>query len=340
MRPSRKRVALITGGAGFIGVNVARSFMARGWRVSVFDDLSRKGTRGNLEWLKSQGPVDFRLGDVRSLPAVRRWVAGWPGAEVVFHLAAQVAVTTSVTDPQTDFERNARGSFNVLEAVRCSGLRPLLVYSSTNKVYGGMEEVRVRLRGARYGYCGLPRGVPETQPLDFHSPYGCSKGAGDQYFHDYHRIYGLPTVVFRQSCIYGQHQNGTEDQGWLAHFMMAAQAGKGITVYGDGMQVRDVLHVDDLVELYWTAVRKRGLCAGRVYNIGGGPGNLLSLLELIAWIRQRGVRLSAAKSGWRPGDQRVYISDISKAKAELGWSPRIRVREGLRLLWDWLRARR
>lgn len=334
------RTALITGGAGFIGVNVARSFMARGWRVSVFDDLSRKGTRRNLEWLKSQGRVDFRFGDVRSLPAARRWVERHPDAEVVFHLAAQVAVTTSVTEPQNDFERNARGSFNVLEAVRLSKRKPLMVYSSTNKVYGGMEDVRVRLSRDRYAYCGLPHGVPETRGLDFHSPYGCSKGAGDQYFHDYHRIYGIPTVVFRQSCIYGQHQNGTEDQGWLAHFMMAAQAGKGITVYGDGKQVRDVLHVDDLVDLYWTAVRKRGLCAGRVYNIGGGPGNVLSLLELIDWIRERGVRLPAARSGWRPGDQRVYISDIRKARAELGWAPRIRVPEGLCRLWDWLKERR
>ena len=339
MTTSRGSVALITGGAGFIGVNVARGFMARGWRVSVFDDLSRRGTRRNLDWLRSQGPVDFRFGDVRSLPAVRRWVAGHPGAGVVFHFAAQVAVTTSVADPRDDFERNAMGSLNVLEAVRLSGRRPLLVYSSTNKVYGGMEDVRVRLRGGRYAYCGLPHGVPETRSLDFHSPYGCSKGAGDQYFHDYRRIYGIPTVVFRQSCIYGQHQNGTEDQGWLAHFMMAAQAGKGITVYGDGMQVRDVLHVDDLVELYWRALRLKSRIAGHVYNIGGGPGNVLSLLDLIAWIRTRGTDLRVARSGWRPGDQRVYISDIRKAASELGWTPRIRVREVLVRLWDWLKER-
>ncbi|MFA6029906.1 MAG: GDP-mannose 4,6-dehydratase [Elusimicrobiota bacterium] len=334
---------IVTGGAGFIGVNAAARFLARGWRVSVLDDLSRRGVDRNLAWLRRQGPLDFARIDVRDAGAVRRFFARRADRlELVLHLAAQVAVTTSVTDPRSDFERNALGAFNVLEALR--GLRrpPFALYTSTNKVYGEMEAVRTVLGAdGRWRYVGRPHGVDETELLDFHSPYGCSKGAADQYFRDYHRIYGLPTVVLRQSCIYGQHQQGNEDQGWLAHFMKAAQAGRGVTLFGDGRQVRDALHVDDLVDLFELCWRRRGRTAGRVFNVGGGPRNTLSLLQLIAWIeRRQGRSLRVARRGWRPGDQRVYVSDVRRVRRELGWAPRTTVSEGLERLWTWLEGDR
>ncbi|MBI3299995.1 MAG: GDP-mannose 4,6-dehydratase [Elusimicrobia bacterium] len=329
---------LITGGAGFIGVNAAHRWLARGWRVSVLDDLSRKGTDTNIAWLKRQGKVDFTRADLRDAKAAERWVgARRDGLELVLHLAAQVAVTTSVEDPRSDFERNALASLNVLEAVRKSGKKPFTLYASTNKVYGGMERVKVALRAGRWSYVGLPQGVSEAEPIDFHSPYGCSKGAADQYFRDYWRIYGLPTVVFRQSCIYGPHQQGNEDQGWLAHFMKMALAGKGVTVYGDGRQVRDALFVDDLVDAFETAHRRKAKASGRIYNVGGGPRSTLSLRELLAWIAKRQGRPLPTKWGaWRPGDQKVYISDIRHIKKELGWAPRVGVSEGLERLWSWL----
>jgi CDP-paratose 2-epimerase len=336
---ARPRV-LITGGAGFIGVNAAARFQDRGWRVSVLDDLSRAGVDANLEWLKGRGPVDFSRIDARDAPGVKRWVRDRrEGLRLVLHMAAQVAVTTSVADPRRDFEVNALGSLNVLEALRGLRERPLAVYASTNKVYGGMEGVRTRLHSGRWGYAGRPFGAAESEPLDFHSPYGCSKGAADQYFRDYFRIYGLPTVVFRQSCIYGPHQQGNEDQGWVAHFLKRAIAREGVTLYGDGRQVRDVLHVDDLMDAYESAWRLRKACAGRIYNLGGGPANTLSLRELLDWMaRKAGGPARVSRRGWRPGDQRVYVSDIRKAGRELGWKPRIGVDRGLGLLWDWLRA--
>ena len=333
----KKRI-LITGGAGFIGVNAAKRFMDRGWRVAVLDDLSRQGTDTNLAWLKRQGRLDFTRADLRDARAAERWVrARRDGLEFVLHLAAQVAVTTSVEDPRSDFERNALGSLNILEAVRKSGKKPFTVYASTNKVYGGMEHVRVALKAGRWSYVGLPKGVSEREPIDFHSPYGCSKGAADQYFRDYRRIYGLPTVVFRQSCIYGPHQQGNEDQGWLAHFMKRALAGRGVTVYGDGRQVRDALFVDDLVAAFEAAYRRRAAAAGRIYNVGGGPASTLSLRELLAWIGARGgKKLPAAWDAWRPGDQKVYVSDIRLIGRELGWRPRTALPEGLERLWSWL----
>lgn len=294
----------------------------------------------NLAWLKRQGPVDFTRLDVRDAAAVARWVRHRrKGLKLVMHFAAQVAVTTSVEDPRTDFEINARGALNVLEALRGLPEKPLVLYSSTNKVYGGMEGVQGVLSKGRYRYVGRPHGISEREPLDFHSPYGCSKGAADQYFRDYHRIYGLPTVVFRQSCIYGQHQQGTEDQGWVAHFMKAAQSGKGVTLYGDGRQIRDILHIDDLLAAFDAAWRRRHVSAGGIYNIGGGPKNTLSLLELLDWIeRKQGHRMRLSRATWRPGDQRVYVSDIRKARRDLGWEPAIGVAEGLDRLWTWLKA--
>jgi CDP-paratose 2-epimerase len=326
---------LITGGAGFIGTHVTKHFSDRGDRVAVFDNLSRKGSIPNLEWLQANVPgLEFIRGDVRDTAAI---AAAAQGREAVFHLAAQVAVTTSVTNPREDFEINALGTFNMLEAARTSGMNPIVVYSSTNKVYGGMEDARVVEDPGRYRLADLPLGVPETWPLDFHSPYGCSKGTGDQYVRDYARMYGLPTVVFRQSAIYGERQFGVEDQGWLAHFVICATLGKPITIYGDGKQVRDMLYVGDLVRAFERAVDQIATVRGRVYNIGGGPEYTLTvwseagpMLEKLA-----GRALDVRYAGWRPGDQRVYVSDIRKAERELGWKPGVAPKEGIERLWAW-----
>jgi CDP-paratose 2-epimerase len=326
---------LITGGAGFIGTHLAKHFSDRGDRVAVFDNLSRRGSMPNLSWLKEAIPgLEFIRGDVRDAAAV---AAAAKGREAVFHLAAQVAVTTSVEDPREDFEVNALGTFNVLEAARASGADPIVIYSSTNKVYGGMEQAKVVEGPARYALSELPRGVSEDWPLDFHSPYGCSKGAGDQYVRDYARIYGLPTVVFRQSAIYGERQFGVEDQGWLAHFVICATLGRPITIYGDGKQVRDMLYVGDLVLAFERAVDQIDTVRGRVFNIGGGPEFTMTvwseagpMLEALC-----GRALDVRYAGWRPGDQRVYVSDIRKAERELGWKPAVAPKEGVARLWAW-----
>jgi CDP-paratose 2-epimerase len=262
-------------------------------------------------------------------------------ADVVFHFAAQVAVTLSVTDPRLDFETNALGTFNLLEAVRQSARRPIVLYSSTNKVYGKMAEVPIEQRTGRYAYVDLAQGVSETQPLDFYSPYGCSKGTGDQYVIDYGRIYGLRTVVFRQSCIYGPRQFGMEDQGWVAWFSIQALRGRPVTIYGDGRQVRDVLYMTDLTAAFEAAVKQIDRTAGRAYNIGGGPDKTLSLLELLDMLERRfGRRPSYSFSDWRPGDQLVYVSDIRKAGAEFGWRPTVSPEHGVDKLIDWLQANR
>ncbi len=332
---------LITGGAGFIGANAAERYLSRGARVTIVDDLSRPGAAKNLAWLQGRGNLDFQRVDIRCAEALSSAVAGAGNLDLVLHLAGQVAVTTSVTDPRMDFDVNALGTFNLLEAARAAGVRAPIVFSSTNKVYGGMEDVGVVVRDGRYAYDSLPDGVPESRSLDFHSPYGCSKGAADQYVRDYHRIYGLNTVVFRQSCIYGYRQFGFEDQGWIAWFTIAAQLGKPITVYGDGMQVRDVLFVDDLVDAFEMAAASIDRTAGQVYNIGGGPGNVLSLVELLGHIERRlGAPIPVSHDDWRPGDQRVYISSIGKAAADFGWSPGISKADGLERLYDWVAANR
>ncbi|MBN1180261.1 MAG: GDP-mannose 4,6-dehydratase [Anaerolineae bacterium] len=333
---------LITGGAGFIGVNYAHRLLTRGDEVTVYDDLSRRGAEANLVWLRAEhghDAFDLRVADVRAAPALADAARG---VDVVVHLAAQVAVTTSVTDPRTDFEINALGTFNTLEAARSAGTNPIFLYASTNKVYGGMEDVIVVEDATRYRYRDLPLGVPETRPLDFHSPYGCSKGAGDQYVRDYARIYGLPTVVFRQSCIYGPRQMGVEDQGWVAWFIIAALSGQPITIYGDGKQVRDVLYVDDLLDAYDAAIAQIDRAAGEVYNVGGGSEFTLSvwsefgpLLEnLLGW------PIPVSWGDWRPGDQHIYVSDIRKAQQELGWVPRVDVDAGVQRLTQWVVANR
>lgn len=329
---------LITGGAGFIGCNLAERLLKDGAQVTILDNLFRRGSEHNLTWLKGRhrnSRLSYLHGDVRNIEIVRRAVAK---ADVVYHLAAQVAVTTSVEEPREDFEINALGTFNVLEAARSSSRRPIVVYTSTNKVYGSLPGARVEELATRHILSDLPQGVAETYPLDFHSPYGCSKGAADQYVRDYARIYSLPTVVFRMSCIYGPHQYGNEDQGWLAHFLIQAAAGMPLTIYGDGKQVRDILYVDDLVEAFCLAVEKIDRTRGQVFNIGGGPANTLAVWaefrEIIEDLTKQ--PMTATFDEPRPGDQPCYVSDIRKAAEILGWRPAVGRDEGIRKLWNWI----
>jgi len=333
--------ALITGGAGFIGSNLAHRLIGEGYQVVVYDNLSRPGAEKNVAWLRAEYGDRWTMlqADVRDFEALRRAAAD---ADLLYHLASQVAVTTSVQDPRHDFEVNALGTFNVLEAARLSGRKPIVLYASTNKVYGGMEDAVVVENEAGYAYRDFPYGIPETHPLDFHSPYGCSKGAGDQYVRDYARIYGLPTVVFRQSCIYGPRQFGIEDQGWVAWFLIAAVTGRPITIFGDGKQVRDVLWVEDLLDLYQRAVERIDITAGRVYNVGGGAENTLAVWQELGPMLARllGRDIEVAHDDWRPGDQRIFVADIRKAERELGWRPKIGKEEGVRRLYQWVAANR
>jgi CDP-paratose 2-epimerase len=327
---------IITGGAGFIGANAASRYLLAGHQVVILDNLEREGSIKNLEWLRPLGPFEFIKQDIRDASGVLRTFLQHRDADRVLHLAAQVAVTTSVADPRTDFETNALGTLNVLEAMRKTEMEAPCIYSSTNKVYGQMNDAAVTERDGRYQFKDLPYGVPESRNLDFHSPYGCSKGAADQYTLDYHRLFGLRTIVMRQSCIYGYRQFGAEDQGWLAWFMIAAQMGLPITVFGDGKQVRDILFIDDLLSAYDAAFESPN-AAGRVYNLGGGPKNVLSLVDLIRYIEARqGRPLRHKTSDWRPGDQKAFVSDIRRSEHELNWSPRIGTERGMSLLYDWV----
>ena len=333
---------LITGGAGFIGSNYADRCLARGEKLIIFDNLSRRGADLNLEWLRSRhGRDSFELvvGDVRNPAEIDKTAAN---ADRIIHLAAQVAVTTSVTDPVNDFSINAQGTFNTLEAARKSGRNPVFIYSSTNKVYGGMDDVKVVEAATRYDYADLPNGASEDQPLDFHSPYGCSKGCGDQYVRDYHRIYGLPTTVFRQSCIYGLRQFGIEDQGWVAWFVIAAITGHPITIYGDGKQVRDILFVEDLLDAYDAAIANPEKAAGQIFNVGGGRKNTISIWLEFKPILEKllGTEIPVSRSDWRPGDQPVYISDIRKANSILGWEPKVSAESGIEKLFHWVNENR
>jgi CDP-paratose 2-epimerase len=329
---------IITGGAGFIGSNAASRRLKRGDQVILIDDLSRAGAVRNLEWLERQrGRLTHLKIDIRNERHVAEALRTHRDAGLILHLAGQTAVTTSVVSPREDFEANALGTFNVLEGARLAGINAPFIYSSTNKVYGGMTDAKVVEQQSRYGYADTPQGISEDRPLDFHSPYGCSKGAADQYVRDYHRIYGLKTVVFRQSCIYGYRQFGVEDQGWVAWFMIASQTGRPITVYGDGKQSRDILFVDDLLDAFDLAAANIKETAGGVYNIGGGPENVLSLLDLLVYLeRKQGRPVAYKRDEWRPGDQRVFVSDISRARAELGWSPKVGCERGLELLYGWV----
>ena len=331
------RSALIFGGAGFIGSNWAHYLMENtDAKVHVFDNLSRKGVRDNLDWLQKKagtsGRLQITVGDVRDTAMVERAVRS---ATEIYHFAAQAAVTTSITDPRMDFDINLGGTFNILEAVRRSGHRPFLLFTSTNKVYG---ELRGRAVVATRSRCRFAdgNGVAEDQPLDFHSPYGCSKGAADQYVRDYARIFDIPAVVFRMSCIAGPRQFGTEDQGWIAHFLYSALAGQPVVVYGDGRQLRDVLSVNDLMRAIEAVRQNPQVYAGEIYNVGGGPQNTISLLELMAAITDlTGRKLQAVFDQRRPGDQLVYVSDFSKLHKHTGWSPVHTPLETLQQIYDW-----
>lgn len=336
-----QRKILITGGVGFIGVNAAERFLSRGDRVTIFDNFSRRGVDLNLAFLMEKFPGKFTVvrGDVRTGSEELRRLA--EDHDAILHLAGQVAVTTSVTNPREDFDVNALGTFNVLEAARLSSRRPAVLYASTNKVYGGLELRKVSERDTRYEFTDLPGGVDENEPLDFHSPYGCSKGAADQYVHDYARLYDLKTVVFRQSCVYGPHQFGIEDQGWVAWFLIAGMLGKPVQIYGNGKQVRDLLFIDDLVDCYEAALDRLDRAAGQIYNVGGGPGNALSLLEFFSFLKDElGLAVSTSFADWRPGDQPIFISDNAKALRDLGWAPKVGIHDGFRALHAWMQAER
>jgi CDP-paratose 2-epimerase len=319
--PAPRRKILITGGAGFLGVNAAAHLIQNGWHVTLLDNLSRPGTERNLKWLLTRYPdrTAFVKEDVRNASALGEHVRD---QDAVLHLAAQVAVTTSLVDPNTDFDVNARGTLNVLEAVRIHNHDAPVVFASTNKVYGKLDH--------NNGACR------ETQPLDFHSPYGCSKGAADQYVRDYARCFDMNTVVLRQSCIYGAHQYGTEDQGWVAHFVHSILRDRPLTIYGDGTQVRDLLDARDLSSLYATVIDKIALTRGEVYNVGGGTENQRNLLEVIDQIAELTGRTPKFDyAGWREGDQKYYVSDVDKARRDLGWEPKIDFDRGLRDLISW-----
>lgn len=333
------RSALILGGAGFIGANLARHLLVdTETRVHIFDNLSRKGVQHNLQQLKKaagkSGRLRVTVGDVRDATAIQRVVRD---ATEIYQFAAQVAVTTSVSDPRYDFETNCIGTFNVLEAARLSGNRPFVFFTSTNKVYGEMLDEALTSTVSRYAYANR-QAVSEDQPLDFHSPYGCSKGAADQYVREYSRMYGLPTVVFRMSCIAGEMQYGNEDQGWVAHFLYTALRGAPLVIYGDGRQVRDVLYVGDLVRAFDVARLSLHKTAGQVYNVGGGPENTVSLVELIDQISaMTGKRVRYSHERRRPGDQLIYVSDSSKLTQHTGWKAKASLRETLQIIYTFWR---
>lgn len=323
------RSVLIFGGAGFIGSNWAHHLLkTTDARIHIFDNLSRRGVHHNLEWLRRECKDSERLkitiGDIRDAGLVQKAVQN---SGEIYQFAAQVAVTSSVADPRNDFEINALGTLNILEAARKSGRQPFILFTSTNKVYGNLASKQLVLTGKRY--CALDEtGVNESQPLDLYSPYGCSKGTADQYVHDYSRMFALPTVVFRMSCIAGPRQFGNEDQGWVAHFLYSALQQQLVTIYGDGRQVRDVLAVEDLLRAFESVRAHLSKTAGQVYNVGGGIGNCTSLLELIEEIEKlTGIRLDYEFDRVRPGDQPVYITDFSKLRQHTGWTPQMKLRQ-------------
>jgi CDP-paratose 2-epimerase len=336
-----KGSVLVTGGAGFIGCNLADRLAADGYEVIVLDALLRDGVHRNLAWLKSRhgSRIVHLAKDTRDARAVEEAARG---VKAVFHMAAQVAVTTSLMDPVEDFEINVRGGLNVLEAARRA--QAPVIFASTNKVYGDLADVQLEASSDAYrpldGTLRV-RGVSEQRPLDFHTPYGCSKGAADQYVLDYARSFGLPTCVMRMSCIYGPHQMGTEDQGWVAHFLIRALEGQSISIYGDGRQVRDILHVGDAVEAYVSAWRRIEAVRGRAYNLGGGPANAVSLVQLIGHIEElTGRKIELNFSDWRAGDQRYYVSDPSAARRDLGLGEPRDWRRGVAELAEWLATER
>jgi len=329
------KTTLITGGCGFIGTNAAASHIKKGDKVIIYDNLSRAGAKQNLNWLLSQGNFVFIKGDIRDdkklLATFKKYKP-----DLVAHLAAQTTMVTSVENPRYDFEVNTLGTFNTLEAMRKGSPKASLIYSSTNKVMGALNNIPVIERKKRYDFKNI-KGVSENYPLDFHGPYGCSKGTGDQYTIDYARVYGLNTVVFRQSGIYGPHQFGIEEQGWLAWFTNALLFDKPVTIFGDGKQVRDVLYINDLISAFNLAFKNIKKTRGKAYNIGGGPKFSLSIWELFEILEKLAGRKFNYKFGsWRQGDQKIYISDISRAKKDFNWSPKISPKQGVKKLHNWI----
>jgi len=329
---------LVTGGAGFIGCNIVKRHLEKKDKVVVLDNLSRIGTEKNLYWLKDIGKFSFIKGDIRNKELIEKIFRN-NCFDLVYHMAAQVAVTTSVINPREDFEINALGSLNLLESIRKTQSKSVLIFASTNKVYGALEDVKLKELDTRYEFKSGVKSIAENTTLDFHSPYGCSKGAADQYIRDYSRIYGLKTIVFRQSCIYGKRQFGVEDQGWVAYFIIRSIFDKPITIYGTGKQVRDVLYIDDLLDAYELAYKRIERTSGQIYNIGGGEKNAISLLELIKLLEKKlDKKIRYKFDSWRPGDQKIFISNNTKLKRDLGWSPRIGISEGIDLLIDWVKS--
>lgn len=335
----RSRPVMISGGAGFVGTNLAARLLEEGREVLIFDNLSRPGVERNLQWLVDHygDRVHVEVHDVRDALAVRYAVAR---SSAVYHLAAQVAVTSSLVDPGFDFEVNARGTLNVLEACRGCATPPPLLFTSTNKVYGSLPDLRCERAGDQYRPLSTTirdHGISEDRPLEFHSPYGCSKGCADQYVLDYARCYRLPAVVFRMSCIYGPHQCGTEDQGWLAHFARRVLADQPLAIYGDGRQVRDVLFVTDLVAAMRLAFTQIESTAGHAFNIGGGPSNAVSVIQVIDRLGElQSTRPQIEYGPWRQGDQKFYVSDTRRFQAATGWVPKVDANEGVRRLWEWM----
>jgi CDP-paratose 2-epimerase len=341
-RASDARPILITGGAGFIGSNLADRLAGEGQSVIVYDALSRPGVERNLAWLRERhgNKINAIIGDIRDEDEVVRAAAD---AKAVFHFAAQVAVTTSLVDPREDFDVNVRGTINLLDAVRTRGRRVPVIFASTNKVYGDLSDLPFTSIDDRYEPASMiaGRGINDDRGLDFHTPYGCSKGAADQYVLDYARSFGVPSAVFRMSCIYGQRQMGTEDQGWVAHFLIRALEDQPISIYGDGRQVRDILDVHDAVTAYTRALSNIDRVAGRAFNLGGGPANAVSLLQLIDEMRAvTGRDVDLKFEDWRQGDQRWYVSDTQAARTALGLPEPRDWREGVARLAGWLAEER
>ena len=334
--------AVVTGGAGFVGTNLISRLVEDGRDVVLLDNLSRPGVEENLAWLERTygDAIEVQLGDIRDRRAVRRAVAS---ATEVYHLAAQVAVTTSLEEPRKDFRVNAEGTLTLLEELRRLETPPFLLFTSTNKVYGSLSDLALVRFGSRWQPADLTvqeTGLSEERPLDFSTPYGCSKGAADQYVLDYSKTFGLPSVVFRMSCIYGPHQHGTEDQGWVAHFAIRALQGRPITLYGDGAQVRDILFVDDLVEAMLGARDAIGNTAGRAFNMGGGPANAVSLLEVVELLTAFGTAVECRFATERAGDQRYYVANSGRFSEATGWFPGVSATEGIRRLYAWLGSHR
>jgi CDP-paratose 2-epimerase len=336
------RPVLVTGGCGFIGCNLADRLAGRGNEVIVLDNLARAGVRENAQWLKSRhgDRVNVVIADIREPIPVIDTVRE---ASAVIHLAAQVAVTDSVADPVADFDINARGTLNVLEAVRLHNRSAPVLFASTNKVYGRLiDDTQIMRAEQRYQPASTAQayGISENAPLDFYSPYGCSKGTADQYVRDYARIFGLQTVVMRMSCIYGPRQFGTEDQGWIAHFLLSALRGDRLTIYGDGYQVRDALHVSDAADAWLAALDHIALVRGRVFNLGGGPSNSISLRELIGLLAELTKSdIAYSFADWRPGDQPWYVTDTRALSTALNWKPKTSLQDGLISLHEWLASR-